>query len=426
MKNLDIIRFALDAVRLRKIRSALTTLGVIVGITAIVALASISQGYQITLENTYQSGFSANTLVVTSGAGGFGSTDPRVPATPILLNESEQISQITHVASVTPVVNEPCLVDYREGEIISQISGINYTAYGLAYCTFIAEEGEIPETPTSTEVVVGHSFSDPWNNGSYGFRVGEDIKVEWTGIINETVVTKNVTLTISAILPELGDPTKFGGETPTDTGIYVSLDWATEFFETEYADAFVITVDSVEEEVIEYVKDRVSVLLGGQVNVQSSNVMLDMVTESLATTESFMIGIAGISLLVAGIGIMNIMIVSLMERTREVGIIKALGTKSRTVMMSFLAEAIIIGFLGSVGGLVFGYIVAVIFSEFGGSILFSSMSSRFMQNVAFTPVLTFDIVLGALGFGLLVSVVFGLYPAWRAARLTPVKSLRSV
>jgi putative ABC transport system permease protein len=132
----------------------------------------------------------------------------------------------------------------------------------------------------------------------------------------------------------------------------------------------------------------------------------------------FLGGIAAISLLVAGIGIMNIMIVSLIERTREIGILKALGMKSRTVLTIFLGESVIIGLIGAVIGIVLGWILA-------------SVTARVLASGAFggggftiTPLLTPEVLVGALAFGVGVSVIFALYPAWRASKLKPVEALR--
>jgi putative ABC transport system permease protein len=133
----------------------------------------------------------------------------------------------------------------------------------------------------------------------------------------------------------------------------------------------------------------------------------------------FLVGIAAISLLVAGIGIMNIMIVSLIERTREIGILKALGMKSRTVLSVFLCESVIIGLIGAVVGIVLGWVLANGVAAVLSTGIFGSSSS-----LSITPMLTPEVLLGALGFGIGVSIIFALYPAWRASKLKPVDALR--
>jgi putative ABC transport system permease protein len=142
-------------------------------------------------------------------------------------------------------------------------------------------------------------------------------------------------------------------------------------------------------------------------------------------------GIAGSSLVVAGVGIMNIMIVSLIERTREIGILKGLGMHSRTVMGVFLSEAMMVGLLGGIFGIIAGIVAGNLIGtglahmDFSGG--FSGMSSsgsNFSGLPAITPVVTPELVIGALAFGVIVSAIFGLYPAWRASKLRPVDALR--
>lgn len=151
---------------------------------------------------------------------------------------------------------------------------------------------------------------------------------------------------------------------------------------------------------------------------------MDIISSAFSTIELFLAGIAGISLLVAGVGIMNIMIVSLMERTREIGILKALGMKNRRVLLIFLSESMIIGLLGAAMGIASGWALANVVARFGfvGTQLRNRVATS--GGLRITPVLTPATVMGAFAFGLMVSVVFGLYPAWRASRLRPVEALR--
>jgi putative ABC transport system permease protein len=137
-----------------------------------------------------------------------------------------------------------------------------------------------------------------------------------------------------------------------------------------------------------------------------------------STIQLFLGGIAAISLLVAGIGIMNIMIVSLIERTREIGILKALGMKNRTVLSIFLGESAIIGLIGAAVGIISGWILANLVARVLASGVFGGGGFKV------TPLLTPEVLVGALAFGVGISVIFALYPAWRASKLKPVEALR--
>jgi putative ABC transport system permease protein len=162
--------------------------------------------------------------------------------------------------------------------------------------------------------------------------------------------------------------------------------------------------------------------------VISATAVLGIIASVFSVIELFLGGIAAISLVVAGIGIMNIMIVSLMERTREIGILKALGTKSRTVLLIFLSEAAIIGVIGGAIGIGLGWVlanvVAIVFR--GGGTFAGNQTAATAGNggLTITPILTPTVFLGAMAFGIGVSVIFALYPAWRASKLKPVDALR--
>jgi len=163
-----------------------------------------------------------------------------------------------------------------------------------------------------------------------------------------------------------------------------------------------------------------------QVSVTSSTAVISLLSNVFSVIHLFLGGIAAIALLVAGIGIMNIMIVSLMERTREIGILKALGMKSRTVLSVFLCESLIIGLAGAIIGIASGWVlanvVALVFR--GGGALRGNQVATTGARITITPLLTPTVTLLALVFGVGVSAVFALYPAWRASKLKPVEALR--
>jgi putative ABC transport system permease protein len=169
----------------------------------------------------------------------------------------------------------------------------------------------------------------------------------------------------------------------------------------------------------------------GLVTVTQPAALLGVMDQMLGLLNVFLAGIAGISLVVAGVGIMNIMIVSLIERTREIGILKGLGMHSRTVLGIFLSEAMMVGLLGGIFGVLAGVVVGNLIGTGLSSMNFSSglggMSSfrgGFSGLPAITPIVSPDLIIGALAFGVIVAAVFGLYPAWRASKLRPVDALR--
>jgi len=235
-------------------------------------------------------------------------------------------------------------------------------------------------------------------------------------------INVSYTFHVAAILDEIGT---FGLGAPSDTNVYIPISTAIELFGDE-CDLIIVQLVNSDEETIRNASEKIKELFSDQVSVNSSKAVLNTLGEVISMVEMFLAGIGSISLLVAGIGIMNTMIVSVMERTREIGILKALGAKNRTIMLIFLSEAFLIGLIGSLLGIGFGILIADISSKLGFT-AFKARPGGITANTAtisITPVLTPAIIINALAFGVFVSILFGLYPAWRAAKLEPVDALR--
>jgi putative ABC transport system permease protein len=419
---------------LRKLRAGLTTLGVVIGIAAIVALLSISQGLQDSITEQLQTGFATNTLIVSTG-GGFGMGPGAMTATEsdfkLLVNHTQIIDEIEDVDMSVAVIQKPgCYIRSGERELTLTVVGVNFTKYSNIYSgTFVAEGEEIPLNAENETVVVGKRVSDPWDNGTLFCDVNENVEIKWTNITSIPIypyfISRNETYTgrVVAVLKEIGG----FGIGPSDFSVYIPTSQAQSFFGTDECNSIIVRLENDDEATIESVSEAIDEAFSGQVSVTSSTAVLDIMSSVFSTVELFLAGIAAISLLVAGIGIMNIMIVSLMERTREIGILKALGMKSQTVLSIFLSEAVIVGLMGAAFGIASGWglahVVARIFSG-GGGFMSAGNRAAAAGGMTITPVLTPTVFLGAFAFGVIVSVVFALYPAWRASKLKPVEALR--
>ena len=422
MKSKDVFSFAFGAVRLRKMRAGLTILGIVIGIAAIVALTSITTGLQVTITSELGAGFSSDTVTVSTqsfGMFGGGSSDFT-----LLVNDTDTINEIDGVQTSAAIMSKSVMLDFGSTELPLSVTGVDYTAYASIYSSFVAEEGSIPETPANDSVVIGSRLTDPWDNGTVLAEVGDTILISWTHRVGLEMVEENYTAEVVAVLEEIGG-FSMG---PSDLGLYIPLSTAQSFFDTDEVNSIAVKLVSDDEEFVETVSQAIEDAFDGLVNVVSPTALLAIMSSIFDIISLFLVGIAGISLLVAGIGIMNIMIVSLMERTREIGILKALGMKSRTVLGIFLTEALVVGLVGAVTGVVTGYSMAILFSTFAGSMFGGGMpgggGGLSTNMMTITPVLTTEIILGAMVFGVFVAVVFALYPAWRASKLNPVDALR--
>jgi putative ABC transport system permease protein len=430
MKVPDVFAYSFSAIKLRKLRAALTTLGVIIGIAAIVALLSITQGLQTTITDQLERGLAADTLIIVPGSSALGGGDGEgggiggaigggSSSAPLYVNYTSEIDSLSSdiVTSLAIIQKSGYLqIGSNNTRRVNNIIGVNFTQYANAYpTTFVAASGSVPLNPAGNDIVIGARISDPRLNGTLFVQADEDVSVIWTNNTALPFVNETYTSYVSGVLDRIGG---FGVGGPSDTGVYVPLSQAQRFFGTDKADMILVKLKSSDPAVANSTSKAITDYFGNQVSVISATALQSLLTTIFSTISLFLGGIAAISLLVAGIGIMNIMIVSLIERTREIGILKALGMKSRTVLYIFLTESVIIGLIGAVIGIISGWILANFVALFlgRGGIIGSALT--------ITPILSPTVLLGALAFGVGVSVIFALYPAWRASELKPVEALR--
>jgi putative ABC transport system permease protein len=433
MKTIDIFGYSFSAIKLRKLRAALTTLGVIIGIAAIVALLSITQGLQATITGELNQGLSANTLIVTSSSGGggfagggafgggagFGGDGGSSDSSGFNL----YVNYTSEINALSPDIETSVAIISRGGYVQTDnlnrsvtIYGVDFNQYSQVYSTtFLAADGTIPTSPSENDTIVGTRVNQPGQNGTIYFNVGDRINITWTNATVLPPVNETYTADVSGVLQKIGG---FGIGGPSDTGVYIPISKAESFFNTTQCDMIIVKLTNSDNATITNVTKAITDHFSNQVSVISSTAVLSLLTNIFSILQLFLGGIAAISLLVAGIGIMNIMIVSLIERTREIGILKALGMKSRTVLTIFLGESVIIGLIGAIVGIILGWGLAVVVAQILGSGIFGG------GGFTIIPLLTPEVLAGALAFGVGVSVIFALYPAWRASKLKPVEALR--
>jgi putative ABC transport system permease protein len=437
MKTRDVFSYSFSAIKLRKLRAGLTTLGVVIGIAAIVALLSITQGLQNTITMQLEKGLATDTLIVSPGrglfgggagmGGGFGGGDSGFK---LLINDTATINGASpEVEASVAVIQRAVYVQSGDQLFAINVMGVDFAKYADLYSsTFVADSGTINLNPENDAVVIGKRLSDPWKNGTLLFNVNDDVEIIWANATARPPKNETYTGHVTAVLKEIGG---FGFGGPSDTGVYIPISQAQSFFGTDECSTIIVKLKNSDKVTIDSISEAITDAFNGEVSVISSTAVLNILSSVFSLIQLFLVGIAAISLLVAGIGIMNIMIVSLIERTREIGILKALGMKSRTVLLIFLSESVIIGLIGGVIGIALGWglanVVAIVFSGggpfqgIGGNQAATSVGGG---GMTITPVLTPTVFIGALAFGIGVSVIFALYPAWRASKLKPVEALR--
>ena len=210
----------------------------------------------------------------------------------------------------------------------------------------------------------------------------------------------------------------------SDGQVYVPISTAQSRLVTKsgaYDEVNIIYVSAASTEVMEETIDEITSILRSQhklagddeddFNVFSQETFTEAATAITDVLTIFLGGIAAISLLVGGIGIMNIMLVSVIERTKEIGLRKAVGARDRDIMMQFVVESLIIGLVGGLIGVIFGWVISSVISNVAGSTL--------------NAIVSWDAILLSVTFSISVGLVFGIYPARRAAKLEPVEALRT-
>jgi putative ABC transport system permease protein len=432
LKARDVLSYSFSAIRLRKLRAGLTTLGVVIGIAAIVALLSITQGLQATISRQLQTGFATDTLIVSTGGGlglGLGGgAQGRAGETNsgfnLLVNYTQIIDNMTNVDTSLAIIQRVGTVEFNGTGQNVTIVGVDFAQYsGIYSSTFVAGSGSVPSNPGNDTIVVGERVSDPTNNGTLFCGVNDTVEINWVNATTLPAVNETYTGHVAGVLKEIGG---FGVGGPSDTSVYILLSQAESFFGTEVCNTIIVKLVNDDKSTIDNATKAITDAFSNQVSVTSATAVLNLLSNVFSVIQLFLAGIAAISLLVAGIGIMNIMIVSLMERTREIGILKALGMKGRTVLSVFLCESLIIGLIGAIIGIASGWvlanIVALVFR--GGGAFTGNQAAATGGGITITPLLTPTVAILALVFGVGISAIFALYPAWRASKLKPVEALR--
>ena len=421
MKTSKMFGMAWENLKKRRLRTSLTTLGVIIGITTIIGLASLGDGLRYSVNQRFQQGFELDNLIVIPGSFAAG-----IRGEGFSPSEVANVSTIQNVTLVTPMITLPTdeVTDTAINEKLDAFTagGINFTEMQemLPQRFHVLPGGHFPNSTETNGIVLGYRAATV--NNTVIASVGDNV----TLIINGSY---GGNYTVTGILAEGGT----SGLTNFDYWAFIPLQTAENVQKSllgigdRYQIILVkITNPQISEDVSQAIQSKfppysITVFVPSSLVQQVDNI-LNMIT-------IFLLSVASISLIVAGVGIMNIMTVSVIERTREIGILKAIGAKSRTVLSMFLTETMLIGIIGGVIGVATGYGLSYALA-FGisGAVQSTQQASGFQtpssQTISITPRFSLEWTIIALVFAIGVCLIFGLYPARKAAKLDPVQALR--
>jgi len=399
MKPTDLVGLALSRLGTGKLRTALTMLGIIIGVASVVALVSVAEGATQGISNQLQA-LGTNLLTVSPGFSTTGATRGAIgSATTLTLDDASALATLDDVQTVAPELTTNKLVIAGTQNETTRLVGttpgyLSVFAYQIWVGTFLSQA----------------SVDDNLRVAVIGATTATNLDLT-SSSIGSTIDVGGLPFQLIGILQPKG------GTTTADDQVVIPISTAHELFIGSDS-VSAIGLSATSQDAINTVSAEITTTLDqrhGITSTGTADFTIATQAQLLGTVSSvsdvltlLLAGIASISLLVGGIGIMNIMLVSVRERTREIGIRKAIGARGRDILSQFLVEALALSLAGGIIGIGVGVVASFGIGTYAG------------WGFVFNPVT----VVVAVGFSLIVGIVFGVWPASQAARLDPVVALR--
>ncbi len=398
MKFTDIIKWGIRSLRERKLRAILTILGIVVGTTAIIALVSQTEGIQFSIIEQ-MSKLGPNTILLRPASASIILTDKDV----------NRILQIPNVELVIPTITSNVRIYGAQSSRIVQIVGIDPSKFGILISGYELKEGRLYQSLSYSEIIIGSNVYQPQDFTSPFLNIGQTTTIESR--------STRMIVNIVGIL----EPYGMTALVSVDDSIFMSLKAVANFLgRTSYSALFVKTINP---DFVDEVVDNIRAIYGNNVNIITVKQITQIVSSITGMLTILLGSIAAISLFVAGLGIMNIMFVSVIERTKEIGVLKALGFKDRNILAIFLSEAGIVGIIGGIIGIIIGSILSYIMPYIMPFLIGRSFSAQ-ISSFSYTPIIRPETIILVFLFAIVVSLLAGLYPARRASKMDPVVALR--
>lgn len=392
----DFFKLSFNNLVHRKLRSWLTIIGILIGIAAVTALISVSSGMNQAIEREF-SKVGSDKITVSPGAGGvqIGPGSAMGSSGELTTEDLEVIEGIRGVDAAEPMLYEMAKIKAHGEEFYATTAGSRPEMLEV-FGDYELEKGRNIRDGDKYKAVIGYQLSKNSLDSPLNLRNKIDIN--------------GYDFRVVGILEKIGNPVD-------DNSIMIPLETSREIFdEPEKVSAIMVdTIDSFDvNEVAEDIEEELEDFRGVEdFSVTTMEQIQEMVSGIIGLIGSILLGVAAISLLVGGVGIMNTMYTSVIERTKEIGIMKAIGAKNEHILILFLIESGLLGIVGGICGVLLGIVMAQ-------GVAFFAAGSSIPIEAAITP----ELIIGALLFSFFVGALAGGLPARKASKLKPVDALR--
>lgn len=405
MTTKDLIHETFSALLTNKVRTSLTMLGIVIGISSVIIMVAIGAGAQTSIQNSIQS-IGSNLIMVMPGASrniGYGASTGRGSAKTLTIKDVEAISSsINNIKAISPEVSGRYQVTARGTNTNTTVTGV------------VPQYSEVRNVAVDNGTFIS---SENLSNRSKVAVIGPTTSSDLFGTddpVGQSLRINGMEFKIIGVTKAKGG----SGFNNPDDAIYIPLTSAQLFLQGDSTYVTNLSISATDASIMTNLQTDITDLLLARHKIKDPrypdfNVLnqADIVSAASSVTSTFTLllgAVAGISLVVGGIGIMNMMLTTVTERTREIGLRKAIGAKAKNINIQFLAEAIALTVVGGMIGIIIGYLVCYTITSLG--ILETNIS--------------LNSILLAFGVSALIGIVFGYYPAKRASKLNPIEALR--
>jgi len=400
MDPIEVLRMSIENLRSVKVRTSLTALGIIIGVAAVIANVAVGSGFQVYL-NEQMMEMGTNFVIVSEKISG-------------VLDDEELrwIERLPEVESVTPLKYTGAKMSYLSESVTVSVAGVTSDYLSVAKIEML--EGSFINERSRYSAVLGYDVAHEYFRKE--ISVGSSVKLSIALPDGRTVERD---FRVIGIIDKKA--TIVGGAFNPNDLVIIPVSTLNEILGEEDYSSIMISAESME--VVGDLKEKIDEHLAQKTGVPRSDrgderkkaytivtqeEILERVNQMIGTFSSVLVSIAAVSLLVGSIGIMNIMLVSVTERTREIGVLKAIGATKANILLIFLSESSLLSLFGGSVGIVLGALLSRLFSRW----------------IEVAPVISYEWILLGMGVSISVGILAGLYPAYKAAQMDPVEALR--